>query len=116
MPRPYVPALSRFTPPELNNASEVIATFGRKPACPDAGPTSVQIGFNVLLAKTPASVPTYSVELLGSSNNVSAGTSGRFAVKSNQKTPALVVFHTCEVWNPMIATYAVCPLGSAGST
>jgi hypothetical protein len=72
----------------------VIATLGKKPAAPDPGPTSLHTGNPVLLAKTPASVPTYRVELLGSIASASAGTSGRFAVKSNQKTPALVVFHT----------------------
>jgi len=33
-------------------------------------------------------------------------------VKSVQLTPALVVFHTCDTWKPMIVTYAVLPVAS----
>src|ERR1700732_3579522 len=33
-------------------------------------------------------------------------------VQSVQAVPALVVFHTCEVWKPMMPTYAVCPLAT----
>ena len=103
-----MPARRRFSPPELKICREVTATLGRNPFGTEAVPTSVQLAVPVLLAKTPTSVPTYTIpfesEAPESTMITFAGASGRLAVKSVHDPPASVVFQTCEVWNPMMVT------------
>jgi hypothetical protein len=81
---------------------------GKNPFGIDAVPISVQFALPVLLAKTPTSVPTYNVPFDNddpeSTMITLTGASGKFAVKSAQEVPALDVFQTCEVWNPMMVT------------
>jgi hypothetical protein len=40
---------------------------------------------------------------------------GLIPEKSAHVSPAFVVLKTCPTWNPMIVTYAVCPVASEGS-
>src|SRR5215469_2263643 len=82
---------------------------------PPAPPTSVQFAAFVLLIKTPTSVPTYTSPADPSTTTASAGASERFPEKSVHVSPAFVVLNTCPTWNPIIVTYAVCPVVSEGS-
>src|SRR4051812_15324004 len=86
MPRPYVDARSNCCPPEAKIPSAVTATFGRNPAefVLGFGPSSVQSGLEVELAKTPMSVPTYTCPRGGYTTTAFTGESGRLPVKSVQ--------------------------------
>src|SRR5215831_11459098 len=99
--------------------SAVTATLGRYPAWPEfgVGPSSVQLGLEVGLPKTPTSVATKTCAIDGCTTTAFAGESERFPVKSIQVVPAFVVFQTWPVppVNPMTVTYAVFPLASDGS-